>query len=82
MKRIINNGVMGLIVGLLSVQTVEAQGTTYLSNLGQTSAGSSSVGDDSWIAIGFKTGTNGAGYTLDFIQLRMIDASGNPEDSW
>src|ERR1035437_2345748 len=62
-------------------QITQAQGTmTYLSNLGQPSAGSQLVGSDSWLAVRFLTGGNRAGYSLDSIQLAMTDASGNPSD--
>ena len=60
-------------------QITQAQGTmTYLSNLGQPSAGSHPVGSNSWLAARFLTGGNVAGYSLDSIQLAMTDASGDP----
>jgi hypothetical protein len=60
-------------------QITQAQGTrTYLSNLGQPSAGSQPVGSNSWLAATILTGPNRAGYSLDSIQLAMTDASGNP----
>jgi hypothetical protein len=65
-------------VGLLAPLLAPAQGTLYLSNLGQTSTGSAVVGSDSWIAQGFGTGTNAAGYTVNSVQLLMGAASGNP----
>jgi hypothetical protein len=46
--------------------------------LDQASAGSLAVGSDSWLALGFTTGFNASGYTLDSIQLAMTDASGTP----
>jgi hypothetical protein len=64
---------------LLSPQAARAQGTTtYLSNLGEPSAGSIAVGSNSWQAIAFRTGPNASGYSLDSIQLGMTDASGSP----
>ena len=51
---------------------------TYLSSLSQTSTGSPSVGNDSWLAATFGTGNNAGGYSLDSIQLGMADASGTP----
>jgi hypothetical protein len=67
------------VVGLLAQQIAVAQGTTtYLSNLGQASAGSVAVGSDSWLAAPFQTGTNAGGYVLDSVQLALTDASGNP----
>src|SRR5258705_1367541 len=61
-----------------TVVLVQAQGTTYISNLGQASGGSVVVGSDSWRAESFLTGTNPGGYTLDSIQLLTTLASGNP----
>jgi PEP-CTERM motif len=70
---------LAVALALLSWSIAQAQGTvTYLSNLGQPSAGSLSVGSDSWLAAGFFAGTNASGYVLDSIQLAMTDASGNP----
>jgi hypothetical protein len=68
-----------LTFGLLAPQIAQAQGmTTFLSNLGQTSAGSIATGSDSWLAAGFLTGNNTGGYALNSIQLAMSDDSGNP----
>jgi hypothetical protein len=67
-----------LAVGLLTHRITQAQGTVYLSNLGQTSAGSLAVGSNSWVAALFGTGTNSGGYLLDSVQLALADASGNP----
>jgi hypothetical protein len=66
------------VVGLLSQQIAQAQGTTYVSSLGLTPTGSSSVASDSWLAAGFLTGTNAGGYLLDSVQLALTNASGNP----
>ncbi len=67
------------VVGLLAQQIAVTQGTTtYLSNLGQASAGSLAVGSDSWLAAPFGTGFNAAGYTLDSVQLALADAAGSP----
>jgi hypothetical protein len=66
------------LVTVLTSQIIQAQGTTYLSNLSQPSAGSLSVGSDSWLAFSFATGSNTSGYTLNSLQLGMADASGNP----
>jgi hypothetical protein len=63
---------------LLAPQIIQAQGTIYLSNLGQPSASSMAVGSDSWLAAGFETGTNAGGYLIESIQLGMEDALGNP----
>jgi hypothetical protein len=56
-----------------------AQGSiTYVSNLGQPSSGSVSVGANAWFAGDFVSGTNVAGYFLDSVQLQMTDAAGDP----
>jgi PEP-CTERM motif len=78
MKKIILSCAITFAVALLIPQTAQAQGTVYLSNLGQSSAGSLVVGSDSWLAALFRTGTNSGGYVLDSIQLGMTDASGDP----
>jgi len=78
MKNIVISGVIVLVVALLTPQIVQAQGTIYLSNLGQPSAGSLAVGSDSWQAAIFTTGTNADGYVLNSIQLAMTDAFGTP----
>jgi len=69
--------IVSLAVAVSALQLVQAQGT-FLSNLGQPSAGSVVVGSDSWLAAIFHTGTNAGGYMLDSIQLAMADASGSP----
>ena len=66
------------MVGLMLPQFVQAQGTLYLSNLGQTTVGSMDIGSDAWIAQYFTTGTNPNGYIVNSIQLSMSSASGNP----
>jgi PEP-CTERM motif len=81
MKNLIIGSAILVAVGVLVLQSVEAQGTTtYLSNLGQSSAGSLAVGSDSWLAASFRTGANASGYSLNSIQLGMTDASGSPSD--
>ncbi|MEI9961443.1 MAG: PEP-CTERM sorting domain-containing protein [Limisphaerales bacterium] len=75
MKKII----IMFMVALLSLQIIHGQGAiTYLSNLGQSSASSDTIGSDSWLAVLFVTGGNAGGYFLNSIQLGMTDASGNP----
>jgi len=79
MRRTIISSLIASVFGLMAQQIIRAQGTlTYLSNLGQPSIGSLSVGSDSWLAAMFQTGTNGSGYVLNSIQLAMNDASGSP----
>jgi hypothetical protein len=73
-----------LLIGLVlvAVQLVHleapAQGTLYVSNLGQPSTGNAAVASDAWLAALFQTGTNSAGYVLNSIQLLMTAASGSP----
>ena len=70
---------MVFAAGLFTPQIMQAQGTlTYLSNLGQPSAGSQGVASNSWMAVGFETGNNVGGYDLNSVQLTMTDASGVP----
>lgn len=57
---------------------VQAQGTLYVSNVGQTPTASAAIGSDAWIAQEFYTGTDSSGYTLNSIQLLMNAASGSP----
>jgi len=71
-------GVFIYVSGLLIAQVTQAQGTTYVSNLGQPSINSVSVGSDSWIAMGFRTGTNAGGYDFNSAQLSMANATGKP----
>ena len=70
--------VIAVAVGFFAARIAHAQGTIYLSNLGQVSNGSAPVASDSWLAADFRTGTNTGGYLLDSVQLAMTDASGNP----
>ena len=65
-------------VAFFATQIIQGQGTTYISNLGYISTGSSSVGSDAWFAADFFTGTNAGGYALNSVQLATTDASGNP----
>ena len=78
MRRLIISSIIASVFGLLASQTLKAQGTIYLSNLGQSSVGSLAVGSNSWVAAGFYTGTNPGGYVLNSVQLAMTDASGSP----
>jgi hypothetical protein len=66
------------VLALLVPEFTQAQGTTYLSNLGQSSDGNLAVASDSWLAADFRTGNNLNGYSLDSVQLAMADASGSP----
>lgn len=77
---IFQNLVIGTAAALLAFVPLvgRGQGTVYLSNLGQPTAGSLSVGSDSLRAELFTTGTNAAGYLLNSVQLAFSTASGNP----
>jgi hypothetical protein len=78
MKKIIMPAILALAAAVLSPQLARAQGTLYVSNLGLTSSGSSFVGNDSWLAADFWTGTNAGGYSLNSFRLALTDASGIP----
>ena len=78
MKELILPALLAFAVALLAPQILQAQGTTYLSNLDQSSVGSLAVGSDSWVAGIFDTGNNAGGYVLNSIQLDMANAVGNP----
>src|ERR1035441_4891149 len=56
MRKTIISGIIASVFGLLAPQIIQAQGTTYLSNLDQSSVGSVAVGSDSWLAGIFNTG--------------------------
>ena len=75
---VIIGGVIVLVFGFLTPQIAQAQGTIYLSNLGEPSTGSRAVGSNSWLAVPFVKGINDGGYILNSIQLGVADASGNP----
>lgn len=70
--------VIVLAAELFASSFVQAQGTLYVSNLGQTSTSSASIGSDSWIGQQIYTGTNTDGYDLNSVQLLMDAASGSP----
>src|ERR1039458_8132982 len=78
MKKIIVPAILALALGMLSPQIIQAQGTTFLSNLDQSSSGALVVGSDSWLAAAFSTGFDAGGYSLDSVQLALADASGSP----
>jgi hypothetical protein len=72
------NSVIVLAIELLTSGFVQAQGTIYMSNLGQPSSGVATVGNNSWAAVNFLTGNNAGGYSLNSVQLAMIGATGSP----
>ena len=67
-----------ILIALVVPQITQGQGTTYVSNVGQASIGSSAVGSDSWLTAVFETGNSSGGYILDSIQIAMSGASGIP----
>jgi len=68
---------LGLAV-LLIPRSGHSQPTGYVSNLGQTSAGSEATGSDLWLAQTFITGINPQGYILNSVDLLMDASSGSP----
>ena len=78
MKKQITIGMIMLAGMFRLLQTSHAQGTVYVSDLGQRSTNSAAVGSDSWLAIAFSTGTNAGGYQLNSIQLGLTNAVGSP----
>jgi hypothetical protein len=76
MKKLVGSVISALTV--LIPEMVQAQGTVYLSNLGQSFSDSNPVASDSWLAAGFVTGSNPDGYLLDSFELGMANATGNP----
>ncbi len=79
MRNMMISGMILFALGLLAPQTARSQGTlTYVSSLGQPSAGSVAVGSDSWLAALIRTGNNPGGYALDSVELAMTPASGAP----
>jgi hypothetical protein len=67
-----------VLITLVARQITQAQGTTYVSTLGQSSSGGAPIGSDSWRAAAFRTGSNSGGYILDSVQIAMTGASGVP----
>lgn len=61
------------IIGFLPLQTTQAQGVLYISNLGQPIVGSGAIGSNSWVAQTFVTGPSAGGYVVSSVQL-LIDA--------
>ncbi len=78
MRKTIISGTVACAFGLLASKALQAQGTMYLSNLDQPSAGSLAVGSNSWMAGLFVVGQNTGGYVLNSVDLAMIDAVGSP----
>ena len=57
---------------------LHAQSTTYFSNVGLSSSLQRSIASDSWAAGYFTTGSAEAGYSLQSIQLLMLNSSRSP----
>jgi hypothetical protein len=77
MREIILSSIV-FVAGLVAPLLTQAQGTLFVSNIGQASGGSAGIGSDSWLAQRFITGTNAGGYLLNSAQLLMEVASGSP----
>jgi len=75
-----NQLVVLVILFLLQTNETNAQGTTFISNIGLPSTGSMAVGSNSWLGLRFFTGTNSGGYLFQSIQLSVSGATGNPHD--
>ncbi|MGH7990207.1 MAG: hypothetical protein ACREDS_08485 [Limisphaerales bacterium] len=71
---------VAVVLTLFAPPFIQAQDTTYLSNLGEPSGGSVVVGSDAFVEAPFTTGTNSEGYILDSVQLLMDNASGIPDE--
>ena len=63
---------------MLGTLAVDAQVTTYVSNLGNVSSNIATVTIGQSLASKFTTGINPAGYTLGSIQVLLNPSSGNP----
>jgi hypothetical protein len=64
-----------MLFSVFVIKTALAQGTTYLSNLGQTENNLGTLfGSSSWVAQSFNTGTFSDGYNLASIQLSLNGA--------
>lgn len=67
------------LVSQLFALSLAAQGTLYLSNIGESTSDSFPIASDSWAAAAFQTGENyPGGYLLNSIQLLMGGGSGSP----
>ena len=57
--------------------SLQAQSTTYVSNLGSPTAGNLPVASDAWLSTWFQTGPSPSGYSLNSIELSLGSATGN-----
>jgi hypothetical protein len=78
MRKLMVNIIVPLAFGLCARLSTQAQGTTYVSNLGTPFSGSVSAATDSWAGVEFRAGSNAGGYYLDSVQLEMTAAIGSP----
>ena len=78
MRKKVILAMLALPLAVMAPQISQAQGTVYVSSLGLTSTGSSSIGSDSLLATDIYTGPSAGGYLLNSIQFALADAVGNP----
>jgi len=68
-----------LSVAISNSCNVQAQGTTFFSNLAANSQAGPGTASDAWLAQSFNVGTNATGYSLNSVQLAIGSASGAPD---
>ncbi len=66
------------ILGVFAPRNASAQGTLFLSNLGETSFNGIVAASDQWLAMQFTTGTTPAGYNLDSVGFLSGGTLGSP----
>jgi hypothetical protein len=69
---------VAFVMRLVNPGSAQAQGTVFISNLGQAAVGSVAVASNAWVAQSFQTGSFTGGYFLNAIELELGAASGNP----
>jgi hypothetical protein len=71
-----------LALATLVPATLKAQSVLYVSNLGEPSSElGAGVAQDSWITTEFITGSNSAGYTLDYVEVLVGASAGSVNPS-
>jgi hypothetical protein len=70
--------VIASVVALFTARLALAQGTLYVSGIGQSATGSAGVGSDAWFSESFLTGPNPGGYLLNSIQVAVGQSPGSP----
>ena len=78
MKRIVLASLALAGLHIVVPTSVIGQETVHVSNIESPSVGDWSIGADRWIATWFAAGSNPEGYTLDSIQLLMVEPTGDP----